>query len=82
MSKITIYAVDIKSGEKVEIDDLYWFGENFIRSLDVDEYGRYRFEVVIQTENMLFSVSTGLPDAKVEFAKDAIKECLDESNEK
>lgn len=39
---IRLIAVDRKTGEQVEIDDLYWFEENYVHDFD-DE--RYRFYI-------------------------------------
>ena len=46
--QIQIFAIDLKTNERFEITDLYWFEENFVRDFDGDGYdSQYSFEVFV-----------------------------------
>lgn len=44
---IKIFAVD-KNGNRFEIDDLYWFEENYIHNFSDKSHKGYTFELVIE----------------------------------
>lgn len=48
MDKVQIFAIDSK-GEREEIQDLYWFEENFVHSFaeGLDNYHDYTFEIFV-----------------------------------
>ena len=48
-AKITIIAIDRKTGEEIDIsDNLYFFEENFIRSIGDDFMSSYDFRFVFE----------------------------------
>ena len=54
-NNIRIFVLEKKTGERYEINDLYWFEENFVHWFDDTGYREYSFEIYVNGKKVYSS---------------------------